>query len=301
MEGRVSLSPHRAKRAAGAASAFVVLALLGPAASADEPSKLECVRANETAQSLRQSGKLRDARAQLLVCIATSCPGPVRSDCADRLKEVDKATPTIAFDVTDASGVSLSAVAVTADGVAFAASLDGTAMPIDPGEHVFRFSSEGLRPLERTFVLREGERGRRESIVLGEASPTAPPRAPVAPSSAPEGATSSPQRAIGLVTGGVGIVGVIVGSVLGLVAKSTYSGAVSTCPNGPPSPCSQQGVNESGTAHSEATASTVAFIAGGALLAGGAAIYLTAPREGDVSVGPTAFVGGGGLGLRGTW
>jgi hypothetical protein len=275
-----------------------------PVARADEPSKLECVRANETAQSLRLSGKLRDARAHLLVCVASSCPGPVRDDCAQGLKEVDTAVPTIVFEANDKDGIELTAVAVAVDGTPLAARLDGAAVPVDPGEHVFRFSSEGLPTLERKLVIHEGEKERHEQIVLGTAiSPSKPTAAPARSALARSsgGSTPSMQRTIGLATGAAGVIGLVVGSVFGLVAKSTYNSAVYYCPNGPPSPCSQQGVNESGTAHGQATVSTVAFVAGGALLAGGAAVYLTAPREGGVSVGPTAFAGGGGLGVRVTW
>ncbi|MGO9710319.1 MAG: hypothetical protein ACLQBL_15740 [Polyangiaceae bacterium] len=313
MEARVPLMiPRQATRGSATTRALVAmmlgLGILGAgsgSALADEPSKLECVQANEAAQSLRQSGKLHDARAQLLVCVATSCPAPVRSDCAERLKEVDKTMPTIIFDVKDKDGIALTAVAVASDGAPLVARLDGTALPVDPGEHVFRFSSEGLPPLERKLVIREGEKDRHEPIALSAASLAEPPAAPVPSStthsSSQGSSTSSTQRTIGLATGGVGIVAVVVGAVLGLVAKSTYNNAISYCPSGPPSPCSSQGVRESGTAHDQATASTVAFVAGAALLAGGTAIYLTAPRDGGVSVGPTAFVGGAGLGLRGTW
>ena len=178
MEARVPLMiPRQATRGSATTRALVAmmlgLGILGAgsgSALADEPSKLECVQANEAAQSLRQSGKLHDARAQLLVCVATSCPAPVRSDCAERLKEVDKTMPTIIFDVKDKDGIALTAVAVASDGAPLVARLDGTALPVDPGEHVFRFSSEGLPPLERKLVIREGEKDRHEPIALSAAS-----------------------------------------------------------------------------------------------------------------------------------
>ncbi len=297
-------SPGHAKRGS-AATAFLFLTLGVPGsgsrtATADEPSKLECVQANEMAQSLRQSGKLRDARAQLLVCIATSCPAPVRSDCAERLQEVDKAMPTIVFEVKDKDGIDLSAVAVTSDGAPLVARLDATAVPVDPGEHVFRFSSEGLPPLERKFVVREGEKDRHEQVVLGLMSAPGPAPPPTGPPG-PGASTLSTQRITGLAAGGAGVVGLVIGTVLGFVAKSTYDDAVKYCPNGPLSSCYQQGITEGGTAHDQATASTVAFVAGGVLLAGGAALYLTAPRDSGVNVGPTVVAGGPGLSIRGTW
>jgi hypothetical protein len=94
-------------------------------------------------------------------------------------------------------------------------------------------------------------------------------------------------------------VAVVVGSVFGLRASSTYHEALDDhCPRGPTS-CDPTGVSEGHNAHSDAAISTVAFIAGGVLVAGGATLYFATPR--DTTVGVGASVGGGGLALRGQW
>jgi len=259
-------------------SAFMFLAR--PALAVD-PTKSQCLSSNGSAQSLRASGKLREARAQLLTCAAKTCPRPVRRDCAEWLTEVDKAMPTIVFDVKDGGGNDLTAVVVELDAVVLVIQLDGTAIPVDPGQHVFRFSSEGLPTIDKTFVIQEGEKDRHEKIVLGAAPATASPKSDVeTPSS-----SGDTQRTAGLVIGGAGVVGLGIGAVLGIMAQGAWAGSQHQCPGA----CS---------ALTEANVATVGFIAGGALLAGGAVLYLTAPRVG-VSVAPR--IGGADVRLGVTW
>jgi serine/threonine-protein kinase len=268
-----------------------------PARSA-EPTKQQCVAANDAAQDLRQSGKLRQAREKLVLCSAASCPAIVRDDCVQRLTEVDAAMPSIVFEAKDAAGNDLAAVTVTMDGQPFADKLDGAPRQLDPGEHRFVFNAQGLPPIEKVVVVREGDKTRHERVVLGAPVVQAPAKEePVAPATpAPAGST---QRMVGLALGGAGVVGVLVGSVFGLVSKSTYNHALgSECGNSP-NACSMQGAQDGQTAHGQATVSTVGFVAGFALLVGGAALYFTAPH--GLSVGPTVGGDGAGLQVRGAW
>jgi hypothetical protein len=264
--------------------------------AAADPTKEQCIAANDHAQEFRQAGKLGKAREQLLLCVTQSCPGPVREDCAQRLDEVDRAMPTIVFEVKDSSGNDVSAVTVTMDGQPFAQTVGGAAVAVDPGEHHFVFEAMGSPSTVRVIVIREADKDRRVQVVLGAASATTsgPPDA-VAPS---DGST---QRTIGLVVGGAGIVGLVLGSVFGLVSKSTYDNAFQNECGSNPRTCSTQGGQDGQSAHSQATISTVGFIAGGVLLAGGAVLYLTAPTGGSVTVAPTVGTSGGGLNVVGVW
>ena len=119
-----------------------------PAAAAD-PTKEQCIAANDHAQEFRQAGKLSKAREQLVLCVAQSCPGPVREDCAQRLDEVDKAMPTIVFVVKDASGNDVSGVSVTMDGQPLAAKLTGAAVAVDPGSITSHSRRQACRRLTR--------------------------------------------------------------------------------------------------------------------------------------------------------
>jgi hypothetical protein len=274
---------------AAAAGALAVL-VVPCSARADSPTKSECAAANETAQDLRSSGKLRDARRNLAVCTSDSCPGPIREDCAQRLQEVEGVMPTIVVGAVDPSGHDLSRVRVTMDGEALVQRLGGTAIEVDPGQHRFVFEAEGFKTRNESFLLREGERERNLRVVL---EPLPIPSA--------SGSDGSTMRTLGLGLGGAGAAGIVLGSILGLVAKGTYNHAIQDECSNDAVRCTEQGVRDGESAHSQAAFATAGFIVGTALLVAGAAFYFTAPHEGTVAVGGTVSPGGGGVALRGRW
>ena len=104
------------------------------------------------------------------------------------------------------------------------------------------------------------------------------------------------QWRIGLIVGGAGVVGIGLGAFFGLQASSKWSDAKGKCADYPYG-CSSDAADLRSSARSRGTASTVAFIAGGALLATGIVLYLTEPQAKKESValgfGPgSAFVQG---------
>jgi hypothetical protein len=297
-------------------------------AGAAKPTKQECAAANESAQDLRRAGKLRDARAHLAVCTAASCPGPIREDCAQRLKEVEAAIPTVVLVASDSAGNDLSAVRVTMDGDVLLDKLGGAAIAVDPGEHRFVFESEGLRKAENVVLVREGDVDRQVRVVLkaanassGTESAIAPPAAESVAPSTSEAAAASPgdgstRRALGISLVAAGAAAGVVGAVFAWIAKSTYDRARQNECGGNANHCTPQGTVDGQSAHGQATVSTVASVGGLALLAGGAVLYFTAPASGDgpspasqqgrgrsvgVAVAPTIANGGGGLSLTGAW
>jgi hypothetical protein len=290
------------------ATASVALFVLASSSSAlaAPPTKEACVAANEAAQDLRQAGKLREAREKLLLCIADACPGPVREDCAQRLNDVNAAMPTLVFEVKDPTGNDVSAARVTMDGQLLVDKLTGSAVAIDPGQHHFIVDDgDGLAHGEQTVVVREGDHDRHVRIVLGPTGTSQP--AGETPASGPQSEppatadSGSSQRMIGLVLGGAGVVGLAVGSIFGLVSKGTYDHALQSECGGNKSDCSMQGAQDGQTAHSQATVSTVGFVAGGLLAAGGAVLYFTAPKAGAVGVGPMVGTAWGGMRIMGAW
>jgi hypothetical protein len=246
-------------------------------------TKKQCVAANAEGQALRLDGKLGAARVELEKCGDPRCPAIVRDDCAQRLDEIERAQPSIVFDVKDASGADVSAVSVTIDGRPAADRLTGTALRVDPGEHVFVFTSSIGPAITRTFVLKEGEKERRERIALASPASAASafqssgPARGTAPAAEPS--TMSKQRVLGLAAGGVGIIGVAVGGVLGLMTFSASSQAKNDCESS--SSCANHALalSEHGAAATYGTGSTVAFIGGGVLIAVGAALFFTSPRS----------------------
>ena len=114
------------------------------------------------------------------------------------------------------------------------------------------------------------------------------------------------QRIAGIVLGAVGVVGVGVGAITGAAASSRWSKAQSECSS---STCGStnyaDAVSDQKGAQSAATLSTLGFVAGGALLAAGVVVFITAPKGEGASTGlrvtPTLGPGGGAMTLRGAF
>src|ERR1019366_931213 len=106
---------RRRRRASSALTASLAAAMLLSASAFADVTKEQCIDANGQAQELRREGKLAAAREQLRLCGNPKCPAMVRDDCAKRLDEVDKAQPTVAFTVKDATGADVTAVKVMVD------------------------------------------------------------------------------------------------------------------------------------------------------------------------------------------
>ena len=156
-----------------------------------------------------------------------------------------------------------------------------TPMPIDSGPHTIRASAPGKKAWTAQITVG----GPRSSLTVAvpalenEAGGAAPPPGGERPIEQPtpvKGDEGNTQRLVGLVAGGAGIVGIGLGTIFGLKAKGTYNDAVGGC--NAEHQCPQSGLDKADDASSQATISTISFIAGGALLAGGAVLYLTAPR-----------------------
>ncbi|MBX3224571.1 MAG: hypothetical protein KF795_28915 [Labilithrix sp.] len=137
-------------------------ALLGAAAislfCAPARAASPCVTAADEAQDLRGRGKLREARASLLVCASRSCNPVVRADCERWLKEVDEATPSIVVRAVDSRGRDVLGARVTIDGAAI--KLDGSPVEVDPGRRVLRAKTRAGDVAEQTTLVALGEKAR---------------------------------------------------------------------------------------------------------------------------------------------
>jgi len=172
---------------------------------------------------------------------------------------------------------------------------------------VFGFSATGFESQNKTFVLKETEKGRRERIVMHKVAVATEPETPP-PGTLPDvpgtGDDEAPrglgtQRWLGIVAGGVGIAGIAVGSVFGLMASSEWSAQQSAC--GSPSSCPDHAgalAHHSNLA-TDSTISTWTFIGGGVLVASGALLFMTAPSRHAKPASPTSgFVVTPGAGPR---
>jgi hypothetical protein len=302
------MGEHVTFRAFGLSSLLAAAPLLAPGSALADVTKDQCVDANAKAQPLRRDGKLGAARVELQICTDTHCPSMVRDDCAQRLDELERAQPTIVFEAKDSAGNDVSVVRVAVDGRAVTDKLDGSALAVDPGEHAFTFEVAGEPTVTRRLVLHEGEKGRREHIVLLSArlspTPAAATPAPSSPSTAriiaspqppqtPVDSGSSGRKTLGLVLGGVGVAGIAVGSIFGVLTIVSSNNSKSEC-NSPATPTNcphyADAVSDHSSALTDGTISTIGFIAGGGLLAGGLALWLTAPSGAEASPVPAVSV-----------
>jgi hypothetical protein len=262
--------------------------LVATTASAQDPAA--CVASASKAQKLRNAHKLVEARAELRICAAGTCPAALQSDCVPWLAEVEKLLPGVVVGAKDDTGADLINVKVSVDGQPLLTKLDGQSIPIDAGAHTFHFEGPDGQTLDRDVVIREGDKGQTVAVVLprpGGAKPGAGPGAAAAPESG-----SSTLRTVGWVVGGVGAAGVVVGLISGIVALSDKSSA--DCTNNVCNPGSLSGLKTT------SAVSTAGWVAGGVLLAGGAGILLFGPKGNSapttgVRLMPVLSAGGGAM------
>jgi hypothetical protein len=192
----------------------------------------------------------------------------------------------------------------------------GAAIPIDPGAHTIEATAAGHKPWHgQVSVEGAGVQSSIEvppleiepAIAPGPVVPPSPPPADgaVRPEPAIMGRSGgSGQRAVAVALGSVGLAGVVVGAVFGGIARSDNNDAKGHCLID--SACDAQGMSSTASAQHAATASTIAFTAGGVLAATGVVLYLTAPSGASPAgarVGLSPLVGAavGGITLEGGW
>ena len=174
-------------------------------------------------------------------------------------------------------------VAVRRDGQDVPPAAYGSALPVDPGDYTLTASA----PRKKTWtgkvhVDAAALAAVRVPALEDDASAaTGDGRDAHAGAQTDEGSGST-LRTIGWAAGAVGIVGVAVGGVSGLIAIGQNDKSKRVCPND--GLCADDTArSENASARTAATISTIGFIAGGALLAGGVALVLAAPAASSAS------------------
>lgn len=179
-----------------------------------------------------------------------------------------------------APGADVEGLLIKRDGVVVGRAQWTTSIPVDPGPHTLLVSAP--KRVDATVQVDTPEASERIAQIpvlalvpvvekpVEKPAPVTPPP----PSEDPD--KGNTQRVVGLVTGGVGIVGLGVGAVYGLMAKSKKSDSDSHCFAG--DVCDADGLVLRHQASGRADVATVGFIAGGVLVAAGVVIYLVAPR-----------------------
>lgn len=205
----------------------------------------------------------------------------------------------------------LAGLTVSRNGEATSSAEWGTAVPVDPGRVRIDVTASGKRPFSTTLdatgagatvefvvpALRDG------AVEPATATPVAQPATGGETPGAPEtdrGGGFGAQRVLGLVLGGAGVIGLGVGTFFGLRSMSKKADANEYCDG---SECSdERGVALRDEALSAGNVSTIGFVAGGVLVAGGVVLYLTAPDSPKrAGLAPAVAPGFAGLELSGRW
>lgn len=262
------------------------------------------------AECYEKTGRTASAWAEYrkAIPLARAAGSKARQDLATERAhalEARLSTMTIRAVGGEAAGAELE---VRRDGVLVQPAELGSAIPVDPGEHLVEASAPGREAWSAKINV--GPDAAKVSVEIPQLkaasadAPTPPSTAPVVttssvtaqpPSDRRASSDGSTQRVVGLVLGGAGVAGVGLGTFFGLRAFDKWADAKEACADYPYG-CGTTGTELRSSASTAGTTSTVAFIAGGALLATGAVLYFTAPTKKTsvaVAIGPRSIALGG--------
>lgn len=224
-------------------------------------------------KSAEGKSDLLKAREDLRTCLRSNCKDWIVADCSRWLSEVESRIPTVVFSARDTAGRDITDARVTTEaGAPIVEALDGRSVETNPGAYVYVFvRPDGTRREERVIV-REGEK-----VQIVRATFDAPPEFAVEPRATTTMTPSAepgahPLKMLGYGAGGLGIAGLAVGSVFGLMAVSAKSSGN----------CDASGICDPGTrdeAYPYATVSTIGFVTGAVLVAGGVLMVLLSPSS----------------------
>ncbi len=223
------------------------------------------------------------------------------SRAQDLEPKLSRLSVELAPDVARITGVS-----VKRSGQRLEPSLYGTPLPVDPGEYRIEVSAPGYETWSTPIKVEGGGASAsvRVPALIKGSEPAAPATAAPA-TTGPGAAKTEPvrplpavdtslttQQTLGVVVGGLGVIGVGLGTYFGIRAISKNSDAEDQCPNA--GLCNnERGLSLTDQAKKNASASNVAFAAGGVLVATGAVLYLTGGRGSSERVSLVPLLGPG--------
>jgi hypothetical protein len=129
-----------------------------PCAASDR--ERDCSAVYEAAREQELAGRLQEATSIFQNCAIDSCNNPIRQTCEAKLFRLELDVPSVVPLVKDHTGEPIVDVQVTMDGRLLASRLDGRALSVDPGLHVFVFSADGAEIGRRKLVIAQGQRNR---------------------------------------------------------------------------------------------------------------------------------------------
>jgi hypothetical protein len=218
------------------------------------------------------------------------------SFASERVAALDARVPgltlTLRKDVPSGARVFL-------DGAELSPSELGRPAQIDPGTHVVVVRAAGRADQRSDLSMREAER----RVVEVDAGPPLDAQSVGTPPVAPppfEAAPGSARRTTAYVLGGLGAVGVIAGSVTGIMTMSAASTYSAHCNAGR---CDPEGLDAASTGRVVQIASPIAFAVGVLGLGAGTYLLLTsrAAERPVIAVQPVAVPSGAGASVAGAF
>jgi hypothetical protein len=194
----------------------------------------------------------------------------IEAHALDRAKALAPQLSTLTIVVPPASDVT--GLVLRRDGTVIERGAWGTPLPVDPGTYGIDASAAHRVTWATRVAVKSG--ADRVTVVVPVLDEDKTARAP-----APAGGEGWPAgKTVGLALGIGGVIGVGLGSFFGLRAASLNDDAKSHCPESPRC-LDAEGPALTKDAQGAATISTVALIAGAALLVSGAVLWFTAPSR----------------------
>jgi hypothetical protein len=242
-------------------------------------------------------GKLLEARAFYEKIAVETIPKNATPAFRDAIKtaqsELEALRPRIPSIEIVVTGVAADAAHVTIDGATVPPDDVSKKRDLDPGAHTISATADNARPLTRTVTLAEGAAVKVElPFEIGTTGPAAPTAAP-APS-APATPADRPGSMIpGIIALGVGAAGLGVGAVTGVMTLGKASDVTANCDG---THCLTADQEKADSARLLGTISTIAFIAGGVCVAGGAVLLVLRPGGGPATETQSAWRASIGVG-----
>ena len=199
---------------------------------------------------------------------------------------------------------------VKRDGLELSGVSLGTALPVDPGDHVIVTQVPSAPEHEQKVTLAAGESKRLElQLELPKDEAATPPAASESPPVANEPLRDAPapsgSHTWAYVAGGIGVAGLVVGTVTGLMSMGKKKTVDDNCVG---TVCNDEGLSASDDGKTLGNISTVGFGVGIVGVATGVVLWLAAPRATPKEAArrswqPSALVSGSAatVGLTGTW
>ncbi len=248
-----------------------------------------CAVPYEQAQLLRKRSLFLAAEEQLQACVA-QCPTVLAADCSKWSAELKALTPTVVARVRDAEGRAIESFRVSVNGVLLGDAGGDAALPVDPGDHLFRFEAPGFAVAEVRATLNEGEHRRVVEVTLVPLVARGP--APRRSTDGDERASAPQSHALAYTLVAIGAAGLATGGGLSIAGFVDRSNLRSTCAPG----CSASSVD---AIQSMWIAGGIAAGVGVVSLAVGTGLWVRPSRRPATALRWAPVVGVSSVGVRG--